>query len=111
MLRFSMTTIALTALLSIAALAQTTHVAKPTLSERIAAMKAHVAAKTPPASSKMVAPAPMQTGRAQAQQPRTAKSIACSRSADSSGLHGKPRKSFMESCPLSGCVSVIRVIE
>lgn len=98
MLRFSMTTIALTALLSTAALAQTPYVAKPTLSERIAAMKAHVAAKPQPAASKMAAPAPALPGRAQAQQPRTAKSLACSKSADSSGLHGKPRKSFMEKC-------------
>ena len=98
MLRFSITTIALGALLSSAALAQTSHAAKPTLSERIAAMKAHVAAKTPPATSKMAAPAPVQTGRAQMQQPRTAKFLACSKSADSSGLHGKPRKSFMEKC-------------
>jgi hypothetical protein len=97
MLRFPVTTIALTVLLSTAALAQAPHAAKPTLSERIA-MKAHVAAKTPPAASKMAAPAPAQTGRARMQQPRTAKSLACSKSADSSGLHGKPRKAFMEKC-------------
>ena len=98
MLRFSITTIAVTALLSSAALAQIPHAAKPSLGERIAAMKAHVAAKTPPAVSKMAAPASAQHGRAQMQQPRTAKSLACSKSADSSGLHGKPRKSFMEKC-------------
>jgi hypothetical protein len=98
MLRFPISTIALTVLLSTAAFAQTPHAAKPSLSERIAAMKAHVAAKTPPAASKMAAPAPAQTGRARMQQPRTAKSLACSKSADSSGLHGKPRKAFMEKC-------------
>ena len=29
---------------------------------------------------------------------RTAKSIDCSKQADTKGLHGKPRKSFMSSC-------------
>ncbi|MDQ2762398.1 MAG: PsiF family protein [Pseudomonadota bacterium] len=29
---------------------------------------------------------------------RTAKSLDCSKQADSKGLHGKPRKSFMSSC-------------
>lgn len=98
MLRFPITTIALTALLSSAVLAQIPHAVKPSLSERIAAMKTHVAAKSPPAASKMAAPAPAQPGRAQMQRQRTAKSFACSKSADTSGLHGKPRKSFMEKC-------------
>ena len=100
MLRFPLTTIALTALLSTAVLAQTTHAAKPTFSERIAAMKAHVAAKPAPAAaaSKMSAPVRTPAGKARMQQPRTAKSLACSKSADSSGLHGKPRKAFMEKC-------------
>lgn len=95
MRHFPLVTIALTALLSTAALAQTPHAAKPTLSERIAAMKAHVAAKNPAVASK----APAATvGKSQVQQPRTPKSLACSKSADSQGLHGKPRKSFMEKC-------------
>jgi GTP cyclohydrolase III len=98
MLRFPITTIALSALLSTAALAQTPNAAKPTLRDRIAAMKAHVAAKTPPAASKMAAVAAQKAGSAQAQQPRTAKSLACSKSADRNGLHGKPRRSFMEKC-------------
>lgn len=96
MLRFPVTTIVLTVLLSTAALAQTPQVGKPTLRDRIAAMQAHSAAKPLPATSKMVPPA--QTGGAQTQQPRTAKSLACSRSADTNGLHGKPRKSYMEKC-------------
>ena len=29
---------------------------------------------------------------------RTAKSLECSKQADTKGLHGKPRKSFMSSC-------------
>jgi hypothetical protein len=29
---------------------------------------------------------------------RTAKSLDCSKQADTKGLHGKPRKSFMSSC-------------
>ena len=98
MLRFPITMIALAALLSTAALAQTPHAGKPTISERIAAMKAHVAAKTQPAASKMTSPAPAQAGRAQMQQPRTAKSLACSKSADTSGLHGNPRKLYIEKC-------------
>lgn len=34
--------------------------------------------------------------------PRTAKSIACSKTADGKGLHGKVRKKFMESCKKAG---------
>ena len=90
-------TIALTALLSTAALAQTPQAAKPTMRDRISAMKAHMAAKAP-AGSKVAATNSAKPGMAQTQQPRTAKSLACSTSADSKGLHGKPRKSFMEKC-------------
>lgn len=90
-------TIALTALLSTAALAQTPQTAKPTMRDRIAAMKDHMAAKAP-SGSKVAATKPPKPGMAQTQQPRTAKSLACSTSADSKGLHGKPRKSFMEKC-------------
>ena len=32
------------------------------------------------------------------QAPRTAKSLECSKQADSKNLHGKPRKKFMSSC-------------
>ena len=32
------------------------------------------------------------------QAPRTAKSLECSKQADSKSLHGKPRKKFMSSC-------------
>ena len=33
-----------------------------------------------------------------AQAPRTAKSLECSKQADSKALHGKPRKKFMSQC-------------
>ena len=32
------------------------------------------------------------------QAPRTAKSLECSKQADTKNLHGKPRKKFMSSC-------------
>ena len=89
--------IALTALLSTAALAQTPQTAKPTMRDRIAAMKAHMAGKAP-VGSKVAAPKMAKPGMTQTQQPRTAKSLACSKTADGQGLHGKPRKSFMEKC-------------
>lgn len=98
MLRFPVATIALTALLSTAALAQTPGAAKPTLRDRIAAMKAHVVAKPAATAPTMASPAATPAGRAQTRQPRTATSLACSKSADNSGLHGKPRKAFMEKC-------------
>jgi hypothetical protein len=31
-------------------------------------------------------------------KPRTAESIACSKEADTKGLHGKPRKEFRKTC-------------
>ena len=98
MLRFRIPALALTAILSTAALAQTPQVAKPTMRDRIAAMKAHVGAKATPAASKAMIPARMDAGSTQKQQPRTDKSLACSKSADGKGLHGKPRKSFMGKC-------------
>ncbi len=47
------------------------------------------AAKAPAASSAKPTRAPVV---------RTAKSLDCSKQADTKGLHGKPRKSFMSSC-------------
>jgi hypothetical protein len=38
------------------------------------------------------------TKAAKAPVVRTAKSLDCSKQADTKGLHGKPRKSFMSSC-------------
>ena len=32
------------------------------------------------------------------EKPRTAKSLECSKQADTKNLHGKPRKSFMRTC-------------
>ena len=95
--RIPLTALALTTLLSTVALAQTPHAAKPTMSERIAAMKAHASGKSSPSAPKMAAPA-QASAKSSVQEPRTAKSLACSKSADSKGLHGKPRKSFMEKC-------------
>jgi hypothetical protein len=34
-------------------------------------------------------------------KPRTAKSLECSKQADTKNLHGKPRKKFMSSCKKS----------
>lgn len=58
-----------------AARAPTAKVAKPTAAKPAAAVKS-----TKP------------------QAPRTAKSLDCSKQADSKGLHGKPRKGFMSTC-------------
>jgi len=41
-------------------------------------------------------PSPAKT--TQANKPRTAKSLECSKQADEKALHGKPRKKFMSSC-------------
>ena len=98
MLRSTIMTFVLTALLTTAAQAQAPQPAKPTMRERLAALKAHATAKPIAATSKAAAPTVSPVAHGQTQQPRTAKSLACSKSADSSGLHGKPRKSFMEKC-------------
>ena len=57
-------------------------------------------AATSPAPAATTAPAKMATVKkpAPARAPRTAKSLACSKTADSKGLHGKPREAFMRSC-------------
>ena len=49
----------------------------------------------PPAASPPPAAAPAKPA---APKPRSAKSLECSKQADSQSLHGKPRKTFMRTC-------------
>ena len=53
-----------------------------------------------PAAPSATPAAPAAPG-AKAQKPRSAKSLECSKQADSQNLHGKPRKSFMKTCKKS----------
>jgi hypothetical protein len=54
------------------------------------------AAAPPPMAAPAAPSAPAMGGK-----PRSAKSLACSKQADSQGLHGKPRKTFMRTCKKS----------
>jgi len=54
------------------------------------------------ANAEMAAPAPKAAAPAAkattAKKERTAKSLECSKEADTKNLHGKPRKAFMSKC-------------
>jgi hypothetical protein len=50
-------------------------------------------ASPPPVAAPAKPAAPAMTGK-----PRSAKSLECSKQADSQSLHGKPRKTFMRAC-------------
>lgn len=58
-------------------------------------------AQTPAAPAAPAAAAPATTPAASAAKPRSAKSLDCSKQADSQSLHGKARKSFMSKCKKS----------
>lgn len=83
-----------TALFTAPALAQApaTAPAKPSL---LARMKAKVAKPAAHATKPVAAPA---AASAKGQQPRTAKSLACSKDADAKNIHGAARKAFMSKC-------------
>jgi hypothetical protein len=51
------------------------------------------AASPPPMAAPSTPSAPAMGGK-----PRSAKSLECSKQADSQSLHGKPRKTFMRTC-------------
>lgn len=58
------------------------------------------------ANAEMAAPAPKAaapaaTAKSTAKKERTAKSLECSKEADTKNLHGKPRKAFMSKCKKS----------
>ena len=56
------------------------------------------------ANAEMAAPAPKAAApaaKATAKKERTAKSLECSKEADTKNLHGKPRKAFMSKCKKS----------
>lgn len=57
-------------------------------------------AQTPPAkpATKVLAAKAPAAKPAKAPVVRNAKSLECSKQADTKGLHGKPRKNFMSSC-------------
>lgn len=78
-------------------------VAKPAAMATTAATAAKPAATravaTRPIAAKPAAARPVAAAATRgAQAPRTAKSLACSKTADQRNLHGKPRAAFMESC-------------
>jgi Spy/CpxP family protein refolding chaperone len=62
----------------------------------IAALMASIAVAQAPATT--TAPKAPAAKAAKAPVIRSAKSLECSKQADTKGLHGKPRKSFMSSC-------------
>jgi hypothetical protein len=62
----------------------------------VAALMAGSAVAQPPATT--TAPKAPAAKAAKSPVARTAKSLGCSKQADTKGLHGKPRKSFMSSC-------------
>jgi hypothetical protein len=74
---------------SAAAFAQTPKPAAP------AATPAAAPATTPAATT---APATGKKGKAEARQQRTAKSLECSKQADTQNIHGKARRTFMNKC-------------
>jgi len=98
------------ALVSGTAMAQGTTAAAPAkqsfVQKMIAAKKAKAAAAAAakPAATKAAAPVAAKAAAAKATvnngqtQQRTAKSLACSKQADSKNIHGQARKSFMEKC-------------
>ena len=58
------------------------------------------------ANAEMAAPAPKAaapaaTAKSTVKKERTAKSLECSKEADTKNLHGKPRKAFMSKCKKS----------
>jgi hypothetical protein len=63
-----------------------------------AALAQAPAAPAPAAPSAGAAPS---APTAKGQKPRTAKSLECSKQADTQNLHGKPRKTFMSKCKKS----------
>jgi hypothetical protein len=62
----------------------------------VAALMAGTAVAQPPTTT--TTPKASAAKAAKAPVVRTAKSLDCSKQADTKGLHGKPRKSFMSSC-------------
>jgi psiF repeat-containing protein len=50
------------------------------------------------AVAQTAAPAAKPAAASKMKAPRTAKSLECSKEADTKGLHGKPRKKFMSTC-------------
>jgi hypothetical protein len=57
-----------------------------------------MAQTTPAPAPKPAAPAAAPAATPKAKPPRTAKSLECSKEADTKGLHGKKRKHFMSAC-------------
>ena len=68
--------------------------AKTSLLSRVKAAGHKATTKAPAATAAKPATAASNKGQGQ----RTAKSLACSKQADSKNIHGKTRKSFMEHC-------------
>lgn len=59
------------------------------------------AAPVAPAAPAPAAAAPAAPAAKAPAKPRSAKSLECSKQADSQNLHGKPRKQFMSTCKKS----------
>ena len=66
----------------------------------LAQAPAPAAAPAAPAATPAATPAPAagKKGKAAARKERTAKSLECSKQADTQNIHGKARRSFMNKC-------------